>query len=280
MFFRLTRYRLKAEWLRLLLGLVFGVILLSWVSSQNIVDERLRSFDGYVNYYQSQSRREARSKGLRDPDPANRSDQKEGYEMLLRENRGYLYAVLIEMVNDWVPPLTVIPLAVLFLTGLFQKKRLGPMLTAGFSRGRVFLSLTGAYFVCIALVWGVSAAWLLNRYRIEYPPEEQVFFRVTLLTWFCAFLWHGTIAYLTAMLLRRPLPTAAATIVLWLILGSTFVNTPNVLPAYIIDNSSSVKALEPGMDLWPFLRTDIVAAGFFLVSILTSWLAFRKRGLE
>ena len=280
MFFRLTRYRLKAEWLRILLGVVFGTILLSWISSQNIVDERLRSFDGYVNYYQSQSRREARSKGLRDPDPANRSDQKEGYELLLRENRGYLYAVLIEMVNDWVPPLTVIPLAVLFLTGLFQKKRLGPMLTAGFSRGRVFLSLTGAYFVCIALVWGLSAAWLLNRYRIAYAPEEQVFFRVTLLTWFCAFLWHGTIAYLTAMLLRRPLPAFAAALALWFILGNITVRTPNMLPSYIIDNSENVKPLLPGIDLWPLLRTDIVAAGSFVISILVSWLAFRKRGLE
>ena len=82
------------------------------------------------------------------------------------------------------------------------------------------------------------------------------------------------------MLLRRPLPAFAAALALWFILGNITVRTPNMLPSYIIDNSENVKPLLPGIDLWPLLRTDIVAAGSFVISILVSWLAFRKRGLE
>ena len=280
MFFRLTRYRLRAEWLRLLLGLVFAVILFTWSGTINIVSDSLRSFHGYITYYQGQANQEARKAGLHDPNPANNSDFREGYELLLKETKGYLYAVLVESVNDISPPLTAIPLAVLLITGLFQKKRLGSILAAGFSRGRSFLSITGVYFSCIVLVWAISAAYLMKRYRIEFAPEEQEFFRVTLLTWFCAFLWHASLSYLIAMLLRRPLPTFAAALALWFILGSITVRTPNMLPSYIIDNSEDVKPLLPGIDLWPLLRTDIVAAGSFVISILVSWLAFRKRGLE
>ena len=280
MFLRLIRFRFRTEWLRILLGLVFAVILFCWFGTANIVSDEARSFNGYVTYYQVLADQEVRSKGLPNQEQADKSDLREGYELLLRENRGYLYACLILSVNDWTPPLTVIPLAVLFLTGLFQKKRLGPPLAAGFSRRSVFASLTGAYFLCIILVWLFSSAYLLKRYCIAFTQEERVFYRVTRLTWFCAFLWHATIAYLTAMLLRKPLPAFAAAVVLWLLFGFTTRNAPNTLPSYIIDHSMAVKPLEPGVDLWPMLRTDIVAAVFFVISIIVSWFSFRKRGFE
>ena len=82
------------------------------------------------------------------------------------------------------------------------------------------------------------------------------------------------------MLLRRPFPAFAVTLGIWFILGSITVRTPNVLPSYIIDNSENVKPLLPGVELHPMLRTDIVAAVFFVISILIGWLNFRKRGLE
>ena len=274
MFFRLTRYRLKTEWLRLLAGLALGVILFSWYGSANVVNERLHSFNSFVKSSGNSSwSEEDRS----DPEPGPKEDLEAQYAVLLRESRDYLIGLLVTAVNDWTPPLTAIPLAVLFLSGLFRNKRVGPMLAAGFSRGRVFLSLTGAYFGCILLIWVVSSAYLLDRYRIEYAPEEQVFFRVTLLTWFCAYLWHASIAYLAAMLLRRPLPAFAAALVLWLILGYSTVRTPNVLPSYIIDNNAGNRPLLPETDLWPMLRTDIVAAGFFAASLLGGWLSFRRR---
>ena len=277
MFLRCIRYRLRSDWLRLLLGLVFAVILFSWTGTINIISDELRSFSGYVSHYQDVANHDARKAGLHDPAPANNSDFREGYELLLRETKGYLFAVLVESVNDLSPPLTVIPLAALLITGLFQKKRLGQLLAAGVGRKQAFLSITGVYFGCVALVWAVSAVYLMKRYRIEFAPEEQVFYRVILLTWFCAFLWHASVSYLAAMLLRRPLPAFGAALALWFMFGSITVRTPNVLPSYIIDNSESVKPLLPGIDLQPLLRTDLVAAGFFLLTVLIAWLAFRKR---
>ena len=277
MFFRLIRYRLKAGGLRLLLGLVFGVVLFSLCSAANVMDWA-HSFHEYETHHQAIMEREARRKGMANPDPAASSDVREGYRTYLRENRGYVYACLVTMVNDWVP-LVANALSVLLLTGIFRKKRLGPPLAAGYSRGRVFLSLTGSYFLCVLLVWVLSSAYLLDRYCVEFAPEEQEFFRVTQLTWFCAFLWHASIAYLFAMLLRSPLPAFAATAAVWLILGFSTAYTPNVLPSYVVQNLDKPN-WEPGADLWPLLRTDIIAAAFFVVAIIVGWLSFRKRGME
>lgn len=273
MFFRLVLYRLKAGGLRLLLGLVFGVVLFSLCSAANIIDPA-RSLHAYSTHHQTITEQEARRKGMVNPDPAARSDVREGYRTYLRKNRSYVYACLVTMVNDLVP-LVANALAVILLTGIFRKKRLEPPLAAGYSRGRVFLSLTGGYFLCVLLVWVLSSVYLLDRYCVEFAPEEREFFLVTQLTWFCAFLWHASVAYLFAMLLRGPLTAFAATAAVWLILGST-VNTPNVLPSCVIENLA-IPSWEPGPDLWPLLRTDLVAAGFFVLVILIAWLAFRKR---
>ena len=222
------------------------------------------------------SRYEARSQGRAEPETAARSDLRPEYERFLRGNKGFLYAVLVRSVNDFVS-FVASGLAVLLLTGLFANRRLEAPLAAGYSRGRVFLSLTGVYFGCIVLVWVISSAYLLDRYCIEFAPEEREFFRTVQLTWFCAFLWHASIAYLAAMLLRRSLPAFGAAQVIWLILSITTRAEPNTLPSYVIDNSGDVKPLLPGIDLQPLLRTDLVAVSFFLLAVLVAWLAFRKR---
>ena len=207
------------------------------------------------------------------------SDLTTAYHTVLRAYRGFLYSRLVMSANDPMDTLVVNALAVLLLTGLFQKKRLAPPLAAGFSRRRIFLSLTGVYFGSVILVWCISSAYLLNRYCIEFAPEELAFFRVTQLTWFCAFLWKASFAYLAAMLLRRPLPAFLAALAVYFLFLSV-KSEPNILPSWIIGGGMKVKSWDPGVELWPLIRTDIVAAGSFLVSILASWLAFRKRGLE
>jgi len=55
----------------------------------------------------------------------------------------------------------VIALSVLFLTGPFQKKRLGPLLAAGYSRKLVFLSLLLVYYATVVLI-GMAVFYLLT----------------------------------------------------------------------------------------------------------------------
>ena len=276
MFLRLSRYRLKTEWLRLLLGLAFAVILFSWYGALNIVSDTFHSEKSFApTYYDMSRERLAANLDMEIPEEAW-ADLTTAYRTILRYYRGFIYSRLVMSINDPVDMLVVNALGVLLLTGLFRKKRLGPPLAAGYSRRRLFLSLTGVYFACVVVVWCVSTAYLLNRYCIEFAPEEQEFFRVTQLTWFCAFLWHASVAYLFAMLLRSPLPAFAATAAVWLILGLSTADIPNVLPSCVIQNLA-IPNWEPGPDLWPLLRTDIVAAGFFVLAVLIAWLAFRKR---
>ena len=280
MSFHLILYRLKAEWLRILLGLAFAVILFSWSGTINIISDPVRSFNKYIAYAQTVDRYAARSAGMPDPKPAANSDLRAGYEQLLRNNRGFIYAVLVMSVNDPIPTLIVNALAVLLLTGLFQKQQLSTSLAAGYSRVRVFLSLTAGYYLSVVLVWAISSTYLLNRYMIEFAPEDQGFFLATRLTWFCAFLWHASIAYLLSMLLRRPLPAFLSALALWFTLSRVMANAPNILPAFIISNGYDIPDLLPGYDIGPLLRTDVIAAGFFLLVLIVGWFSFRKRGFE
>ena len=279
MFLRLSRYRLKTEWLRLLLGLAFAVILFSWYGALNIVSDTFHSEKSFApTYYDMSRERLAANLDMEIPEEAW-ADLTTAYRTILRYYRGFIYSRLVMSINDPVDMLVVNALGVLLLTGLFRKKRLGPPLAAGYSRRRLFLSLTGVYFACVVVVWCVSAAYLLNRYCIEFAPEEREFFRVTQLTWFCAFLWNATVAYLASMLLRRPLPAFLAGVAVYFLCMS-FVREPHILPAFIIGTGVTVKTWDPGVDLWPLLRTDIIAAAFFVIAVPAAWLSFRKRGME
>ena len=279
MSFRLTRYRLKTEWLRILLGLMFAVILFSWYGAGNVVANLYHSMSSFSLVYEMGVERLAESIGVDADEPAL-AELDTAYRFILQESRGFVYSRLVISVNDPIYILLANALAVLFLTGLFQKKRLGPPLAAGLSRGRLFFSLTAVYFSCVVLVWVISANYLIKRYFIVFSPEEQDFFRVTQLTWFCAFLWKATVAYLAAMLLRRPLPAFLAALTLSFAFLLANHSTPNVLPSWIIGGGSTVKSWDPGADLWPMLRTDMVAAFFFVITIIIGWFSFRKRGVE
>ena len=278
MFFRLTRYRLKTEWLRFLLGIIFAVTLVFWYGTASIPAERLHSFNSYVAYYQRMTQQEAHSKGLQEPEPPAKSDLRAGYEMLLQNSRGFIYSRLVMSVNDPVPILVTNALAVLLLTSLYAIKRLGAPIAAGCSRGCTFFSMTGGYFLSVLLVWVISSDIMLKRYCVEFSTDEQDFFKVIQLTWFCAFLWKSTIAYLAAMLLRRPLPAFFVAFIVSMIL--MYYPEPNILPSWIIGSTMQVNSLDPGIDLQPMLRTDTVAIALFVLSIIVGWLSFRKRGLE
>ncbi len=275
---RLSRYRLKTEWLRLLLGLMFAVILFSWYGAQNIVSDVFHSKQTFAPMYNEESREWMASRlSMEIPEEAW-TDLSTAYRTVLRAYRGFLYSRLVMSINDPVDMLVVNALAVLLLTSLFQKKRLGPPLAAGYCRRRLFLSLTGVYFACVVVVWCISATYLLNRYCIEFAPEEREFFLVTQLTWFCTFLWNASIAYLASMLLRRPLPAFLAGVAVYFLCLS--VGKPHILPGIIIGGGMTVKTWDPGVDLWPLLRTDIIAAAFFVVAVVVGWFSFRKRGME
>ena len=279
MLFRLTRYRLKTEWLRILLGLLFAVILFSWYSAGNVVANLYHSLGSFSRVYEMGVDQLAEKVDVDAAEPAL-ANMYTAYQFILQKYRGFVYSRLVMSVNDPIYILLVNALAVLLLSGLFQKKRLGPPLVAGFSRGRIFFSLTATYFSCIILVWVISATYLINRYFVVFSQEEQDFFQVTQLTWFCAFMWKATIAYLAAMLLRKPLPAFLAALAVSFLFLLANHSTPNILPSWVIGGGLTVKSWDPGVDLWPLLRTDIVSAVFFVITIIIGWFSFRKGGLE
>ncbi len=274
-FFRLTRFRLKAEWLLLIFVLIL-MVLYTWFCGLDVRGTSVGSFEMFSHKYSGiDPRMLAKSLGL-DAAPEG-ADMWEIYHAALRDLRGFAYSRIL-MGAENCAMLLMDALAVLLLCSLFQKRRLGQFLAAGCSRGQVFLSLTLTYFCCVAALWLAASVYLLSRYHIAFAPEEQAFFRVTQLSWLCSAMFSGSLAYLSAFLLRRPLPAFLAALGVWFILRLTAPDL-SVLPVIIL-GSGVIKSWDPGMDTSSLAAGNWITLGVFALCVLLAWFSFRKRGFE
>lgn len=272
---RFTRYRLKTEWLRFLLGVAFSAAFV--ILSGFFMTPRVGNYREFVDTYGGMSpERMAVSLGL---DVSElKPTLEENYQLLVRKYRGMLYFNLVDG-TDFMAGIPVsIALSVLFLTGLFQKKRLEPPLAAGYGRFRIFLSLTLVYYAAVLLMWLLSAKALLTLYSVRWTPEEADFFRITLLGWLLVFLFRASVFYLTSFLLGRPLPAALAGIGTCLLLRWVKSAVP-ALPIRIVPPGPypNGPTWDPGADLSAVIEGNYIALGAFALSLIAAWFSFRKR---
>ena len=273
MLLRLTRYRLRSEWARILLGLFFAGALYFWAGWINPMP--VGRYGNFVATYGELSPEMIAKSLMIDPSEASGDLREMHRQLLIRERGAFWHGVI--MGTDYIAAWPVsCALSVLFLTGLFQKRRVGPWLSAGYGRGRSFLSLTLVYYGSVLLVWVVASRLLINAYRIAFSPEEQDFYRTTQLNWLCSFLFRASVLYMSSMLFRRPFPAAAAGLGVCLLL---LLFRP-VLPFLPLRIAPNARAWNPGADLTNAVSGNITAAGVFVLSIAVGWLSFRKRGME
>ena len=278
MFLRLTRYRLRAEWLHILLGVFLAAVFFAYSGYLNV--PKIGNFHQFVATYSRMSPElMARSLGLDISEL--KPSLEENYVLLLQKYRGLFYHHILEGTETIgaLPVLTA--LSVLFLTGPLRKKRLGPVLAAGYSRKRVFLSLTLVYYASVVLIWFLSQLVLLHGFSIRFSPEEKHFSAITRLAWFCSFLFRASVFYLAAFLLGKPLASALAGIGACILFGR-LKTVLTVLPVNIVPKGPFPKGptWEPGADL-SAVETGIgIVPGVLILSVLIAWLGFRKRGLE
>ena len=285
MLLRLTRVRLRTEWL-LLLCLAFLIVLYIWFCGLDMRTTSLGTFEQFEEKYGamfrdglSRDEAERMTTGFALKDPIKEGTGiREAYEAILRKLRGFAYSRLL-MGAENCAFLLMGALAVLYLCPQFGKRRAAQWLSAGYGWGQVFLSMTLTYYACAVLLWLISSSILLGLYRISFSPEERGFFRTTQLSWLCNVLFSAALAYLSAFLLRRPLPTYLAALAVWFLLR---VESPalSASPVVIMGSGEIIKSWDPGMDAGSLAAGNWITLGFLAAVVILSWLSFQKRGLN
>ena len=278
MFLRLTRYRLRAEWARILLGVFFAAVFFAYSGYFNV--PKIGNFNQFVATYGAMNP-ELMAKSLGVEVSELKPSIEENYVLLMQKYRGLFYHHSIEGTETIGALPVVIALSVLFLTGPFQKRRLGPLLAAGYSRMQGFLSLSLVYYAAVVLIWYVSHIVLMHILSINFSPEEQYFYGMTRLAWFCAFLFRASILYMAAFLLGKPLYSALAGIGSCILFGWLKAVLP-ILPVNIVPKGPFEQGptWDPGADLSSVTAGIYLALAILILSVFVGWFGFRKRGFE
>ncbi len=227
MIFRLTRLRLRAEWLLLL----FSLLLLIWYVSFCGADIRtgtdLYSYNQFhfrnhknINVYtetgfadvDTEPIEAALAHGVDPKDLPEKADLLDVYEAVIRVKRDELYDRIFSAGMLGAFPI-LDGIAMLLLCPLFRKRRIGQFLSAGFSRRQVFISFTLTYFAFPLLMWGLSSFFWLSRFHIPFSAfwEYQ-------LAWLGFDLFCAALAYLAALLLPKPAAAFFVSLGVWLFL--------------------------------------------------------------
>ena len=272
----ITHARLRAEWLMAVIALAL-MVLYTWYCGVDIRSATsMYSYEQFEFTYHSMD--PIRVAEIYELDVASlpaRADLMDVYNAVLLAYRGFIYARILNSAGFFTF-LALGGMAAVMVSMVFHKKRIGQFLSAGYSRLQVFLSITLAYFAFAVLLWGVASFCQLTRYHISFAPEERGFFRTTQLAWLCNILCNAALAYLFAMLLRRPVIAFAAALGVRFVL--LFSLDSYYSPLVLIKTKEAMQSLEPGLDLHPLILGNWITLGFLAAVLIVSWLSFRKRG--
>ena len=227
MIFRLTRARLKAEWLLLIFALALLFAYVSFCASDIRSSTDLFSYNQFDYRYHKNMNASSESGfanmeadpvtiaiayGLDPRDLPAGADLHDVYELIIRENGEFLYNRIFSAGMLGAFPF-LDGLAMLLLCPLFRKRRIGQYLSAGYSRRQVFLSFTLTYFAFAVLMWGLASLIWLTRFHIPFGAFWQ-----DQLAWLGMNLLCAALAYLAALLLPRPAAAFFASLGVWILL--------------------------------------------------------------
>ena len=278
MFFRVARYYLRSEWIRVAAA-VFALFLYALLM---VNDSRIApmTYDAFVTQYCSTNKFSYSSDYLLD-------DLAKRYR-IPREELGESFAdaypvFYVRHFHEFVgytcgftayfAPVLAGAAAMLYLCILFRKRRLGPLLAAGCRRGAIYLFLTILYFALFLLVWAVAVPFLLSRYRILPLTEEQeACLKLIKPSVLLSLLFGAAAGHFFAFLLRRPFPAFAAALALWfLVFGLSGQRFP-VPVAWITSLLEWNAETPPG----PLIAQGCVTAAAVLAAVIGGWFCFRR----
>ena len=267
----ITGCRLKTEWYRVF-WFLFCIVLWAYIGLVQIhVIRDYASFETLVEGSGSQAVSSAYG-----TQQAIDMDSEEAFKLYQAEHRDevYYHGMSYTLLTAF---LIGNALAVMLICVPFQKRQVSRWLYAGYSRARVFLSLTLTYYLVMILIW-FCAAWLMRFwYSVSFSPEERKYFLVTQLSWMLMTLARVSLCYFFAFLFRKPLPAFLVSLFIEFPLGPVHLPDKWLIPVGVQGNMA---LWQPDSDLSILLRGDAVALFLMIAAIIGAWFCFRKRGLE
>lgn len=266
---RYLLFGLRAGWLKLIgIALCIGL----WVWSGLGQFQIPASYNGFVDYMRVASSQNAAE--AMDVDEATLSGApEEAYRRYLDSMRDFVYTKPVSM-TVLTGFLICEGLMVLLIYGLFQKRTTGLLLSAGVSRGRLFLAVSALYWLAVLLVWA-AAAWLMRAaWSVRFAPEERDWFLLTQASWGLMVLGMAALPYFFIFLTQKALPAFLLALGCFLLM-MLLPFLGDLTPAGMLRQT---EPWQPGADPAALLRVDIVSGVMVVLSWVGAWLSFRKRG--
>ena len=265
-FFRVARYYLRAEWLRLA-AVVFAACLCTFLMVNNTKTMPM-SYEAFKAQYGSELTMDRLARKVNIPREQLGDSLEEAYPVIRQQH----FTRFLGNSGDFVflAPVLAGALAALLLCGVFRKRRLAPLLAAGCSRGTIYLVLTVLYFGVFVLVWLIVVPLSLSRYRLPLDAGQQACLRLWKPSLLLSFLFSASVAYFFACLLLRPLPAflagaAALYLVQWI---SGLVPVPVGYLLSLLDWKPSTG---------PLITQGWITALTAAAAVAGGWLCFRRR---
>ena len=266
MFFRVARYYLRAEWLRLA-AVVLAVSLCAFLMVNNTRTMPM-TYEAFAAQYGGELTMDRLARKVNIPREQLGDSLEEAYPVILQQH----FTRFLGNTGDFVflAPVLAGALAVFLLCDVFRKRRLGPLLAAGCSRGEVYLVLTVLYFGVFVLIWLIIVPLCISRYRLPLTSGQQACLRLWKPSLLLSLLFSASVAFFFAFLLPRPLPAflagvAALFLTQWL---SGLVPVP---VGYLLS------LLEWKPSTGPLVTQACITALAAAAAVTGGWLCFRRR---
>ncbi len=261
---KIVMHRVKTEWWKIFILLIFAIFYL-WTITSQIPSVKYENF--MRDYGDVAADTAASALGVE-----GGADVDEVYEKYIASNREFFYTKPID--NAVAAAILMgLLLAVLLLCSLFDNRSVSSMLQSGCSRGGLFFSLTAAYYISAFLIWFTVTSLARFNYSVEFTTGEQRYFLTTYISWLLMVLATVSIPFLAAFIFHHALPTVLVSLGVTILLHS-------ILPKWIfptgVMSQNEYWRFDANMSL--LVRADFIAIGIIIAAIVVSYVCFKRKG--
>ena len=266
MFFRAARYYLRSEWIKLVV-VVFAVALCAFFMVNNTKTMPM-TYEAFESQYGNALTMDRLAEKVNIPREKLGDSLEEAYPVIHELHFTRLLGNIISVLCYFTPAFAGV-LALSLLGIFFRKRRLGPLLAAGCSRGVVYIFLTVLYFGVFLLVWFIFVPCSLRPYQLSLSAGQHSCLQLLQPTLALALIFSAAVAFFITFLLRSPtlalfVSVGVLILIQWV---SRFVPAPL---RYLI----SLMEWKPAAG--PLIAQGCITAAATAAAVIGGWLCFRR----
>ena len=266
MFFRVARYYLRSEWIKPV-AVVFAVALCAFFMVNNTKTMPM-TYKAFASQYGNTLSMDKLAKKVNIPREELGDSLQEAYPVIHEQHFTRLLGDIISVICYFAPVFAG-ALALILLGIFFRKRRLSPLLAAGYSRGVVYIFLTILYFGVFLLVWVIIVPCCMSRYHLSLSAEQRSCLHLLQPTLASALFFSAAVAFFFTFLLRSSIPALFVSVGVLILLQwiSRFVPAPL---RFLI----SLMEWKPAAG--PLIAQGCITAVTMAAAVVGGWLCFRR----